>query len=56
MPSAHQRGFWWTAQLYGMEAYLLNQLTVLEGDLSLLYEPGSRFIAAVCFEDDYGRP
>lgn len=39
-----------------MEAYLLNQLTVLEGDLSLLYEPGSRFIAAVCFEDDYGRP
>ena len=45
-----------SAQLYGMERYVLDQLTVLDGDLSKLYEPGSRFIAAVCFEDDYGLP
>lgn len=43
-----------TAQLYGMEPFALDQLKVLEGDISGLYEPGSRKIAAVYLEDDYG--
>ena len=34
-------------QLSGMSAFALDHLTVLEGDLSALYEPGSRNIAAV---------
>ena len=40
-------------QLYGMSPFALNHLTVLEGDLSPLYEPGSRNIAAVYAADDY---
>lgn len=43
-------------QLYGMERYGLDKLTVLDGDISSLYEPGSRNIAAVCSDDDYGNP
>ena len=42
------------AQLSGMSPFALDHLTVLEGDLSALYEPGSRAIAAVYFEDEYG--
>ena len=45
-----------TAQLYGMEAFALDKLTVLEGDLSRLYEPGGNYIAAVYGDDDYGAP
>mgnify|MGYP002706721213 FL=1 len=41
-------------QLSGMSNFALDHLTVLEGDLSALYEPGSRAIAAVYAEDDYG--
>ena len=44
------------AQLYGMESFALDHLKVLEGDLSKLYEPGGRYIAAVYSEDDYGDP
>lgn len=44
------------AQVYGMESFALDQLKVLEGDLSKLYEPGGRYIAAVYSEDDYGDP
>lgn len=44
------------AQLYGMEQYALDKLTVLEGDLSRLQEPGGRYIAAVYSDDDYGNP
>ena len=40
---------------YGMEKYILDRLTVIEGDLSPLYESGSREIAAVYFTDDYGK-
>lgn len=43
-----------SAQLSGMSAFALDHLTVLEGDLSALYEPDSRGIAAVYSEDDYG--
>ena len=43
-----------SVQLSGMSAFALDHLTVLEGDLSALYEPGSRAIAAVYAEDDYG--
>ena len=43
-------------QLSGMEPFALDHLTVLEGDLSVLYQPGSRSIAAVYSEDDYGDP
>ncbi len=39
--------------LYGMERFCLDKLTVLEGDISKLYEPGN-YIAAVYLEDDYG--
>ena len=41
-------------QLSGMSDFALDHLTVLEGDLSGLYEPGSRKIAAVYADDDYG--
>ena len=42
------------AQLSGMSPFALDHLTMLEGNLSALYEPGSRSIAAVYFEDEYG--
>ena len=42
------------SQLYGMEPFALDHLTVLEGDLSKLYEPGGRYVAAVYNDDDYG--
>ena len=41
-------------QLYGMEPFALERLTVLEGDLSRLSDPDGRYIAAVYSEDDYG--
>ncbi len=44
------------AQLYGMERYTLDKLKLLEGDISKLYEPGSRYIAAVFSDDDYDNP
>ncbi|MFR6185804.1 MAG: hypothetical protein ACLUJG_09810 [Lawsonibacter sp.] len=43
-------------QLYGMEQFPLDHLTVLEGDLSKLNEPGGRYVAAVYSDDDYGQP
>ena len=43
-----------TVQLYGMEKYPLDKLTLLEGDISKLYEPGGNYIAAVYQQDDYG--
>ena len=43
-------------QLYGMENFALDQLTLLEGDLNKLKEPGGNFMAAVYREDDYGDP
>lgn len=42
------------AQLYGMEGFALDKLTLLDGDLSKLHEPGGRYIAAVYSDDDYG--
>lgn len=42
------------AQLYGMEDFPLSQLTVYEGDIDSLREPGSKNIAVVYSEDDYG--
>ena len=45
-----------TAQLYGMEPFALDRLRLLEGDLSPLYTDGSRSIAAVYSDDDYGEP
>ena len=41
-------------QTYGMEPFALDKLTVVEGDLSKLYKPGSRAMAAVYVADDYG--
>ena len=43
-------------QLSGMEPFALDQLRVLEGDLSKLKEPGGNWIAAAYEEDDYGDP
>ena len=43
-------------QLYGMESFVLDHLTVLEGDLSLLDDSDGNYIAAVYGEDEYGRP
>lgn len=40
-------------ELYGMEPFVLNKLWVLDGDLSKLYEPGGRYVAAVYLDDDY---
>ena len=42
-------------QLYGMEPFALDHLTVLEGDLSKLDDPDGNYIAAVYSEDDYGK-
>ena len=41
-------------QLSGMSPFALDHLTVLEGDLSKLYEDGGRYMAAVYADDDYG--
>ena len=43
------------AKLYGMEPFCLNRMTVLDGDISKLYEEGN-YIAAVYLHDDYGNP
>lgn len=43
-------------QLYGMESPILDKLTVLEGDLAPVYEPGTNAIAAVYHLDDYDKP
>lgn len=42
-------------QLYGMEPFTLDHLTVLEGDLSKLNDPDGNYIAAVYSDDDYGK-
>lgn len=42
------------AQIYGMERGPLDKLTLLDGDISKLYEAGSRYVAAVYSPDDYG--
>ncbi|MGI6030667.1 MAG: FtsX-like permease family protein [Eubacteriales bacterium] len=42
------------AQLYGMEPFALEHLTVLAGDISKLNDPDGNYIAAVYSEDDYG--
>lgn len=44
------------AQLFGMEDYALDRLTVLEGDLEKLRDPEGRYVAAVYSDDDYGNP
>ena len=43
------------AKLYGMDDFVLDHLTLLEGDLSKVREPGGKYIAAVYSTDDYGR-
>ena len=43
-------------QLYGMEPFALDHLTVLEGALSKLNDPDGSYIAAVYSDDDYGNP
>ncbi len=43
-------------QLYGMDPFALDHLTVLEGDLSKLSDPDGNYIAAVYSTDDYDRP
>lgn len=42
-------------QLYGMEDFVLDRLTVYEGDLTPVYTPGSHSIAAVVSEDEYNQ-
>ena len=41
-------------QLSGMSDFALDHLTVLDGDLSKLYEDGGQYVAAVYADDDYG--
>ena len=43
-------------QLYGLEAFPMEQLTVLEGSLEALADPSGHAVAAVCQTDDYGQP
>lgn len=45
-----------TAQLFGMEPFVIDKLNVLDGDLEKLKEPGGNYIAAVYNYDDYGKP
>ncbi|MDO5785043.1 MAG: ABC transporter permease [Eubacteriales bacterium] len=40
--------------LYGMDSVALSKMKVLDGDLSEVGKPGSRKIAAVYWDDDYG--
>ena len=42
-------------QLYDMEPFALDHLTVLEGDLSKLNDPDGNYVAAVYSTDDYGK-
>lgn len=42
------------AMIYGVEPFLLDRMTVLEGDQGPLLEPGGHYIAAACAVDDYG--
>ncbi len=42
------------AQLYGMEDFILGEITVLEGDITPLSDPGQNAIAAVYSPDEYG--
>lgn len=43
-------------QLYGMEDFILDKITLLEGDLQKLKDPSGHYIAAVYREDDYNNP
>ena len=43
-------------QLYGMDPFALDYLTVLEGDLTKLNDPDHNYIAAVYGTDDYDNP
>ncbi len=43
-------------QLFGMAPAILDRLTVLEGDLSKVRLPGSKYVAASYSVDDYGKP
>ncbi len=48
-----------TVQLYGMEPFCLEKLTVAEGDIARLNqtnEKGQNYIAAVCYLDESGSP
>lgn len=45
-----------STKVYGMEDFMLDQLTVLDGDLSDLSDPSQHAIAAVYDTDDYGNP
>ena len=44
------------AKIYGMEDFPLDLLTVVEGDISALYDPNQKAIAAVLIENDYSVP
>ena len=55
--SAMKRDCWpIMSSFVGWRGFALDQLTLLEGDLNKLKEPGGNFIAAVYREDDYGDP
>ena len=43
-------------QLYGMDPFALDYLTVLDGDLTKLNDPDHNYIAAVYGTDDYDNP
>ncbi|MDO4481165.1 MAG: FtsX-like permease family protein [Bacillota bacterium] len=45
-----------SAQIYGMDSFILGLLNVIDGDLSDLYDPSAKAIAAVYHTDDYGNP
>lgn len=45
-----------SAQLFGMEPFVIDKLEVVEGDINKLKEPGANYIAAVLSFDDYGKP
>lgn len=42
--------------VYGMEPYALDHLTVIDGSLDALYDPNQNTIAAVYMTDDYDNP
>lgn len=44
-----------SVQLYGMESFILDKLTVYEGDIDKLKQDNSKYIAAVYSSDDYDK-
>lgn len=46
----------WNINIYGLDDYPLEKMTLVEGDLSRIKDPGMKGIIQIVDEDDYGNP